>query len=121
MNTKTKLILGALALGVSAFVVSAQEGSGQPPAGEHPGRQQGQGGQRPMVPPLMTALDANHDGVIDAKEIDNAPAALRKLDKNGDGKLTPDEIRPPRREGQGGQGAPGAPGSQPPSSKPPGA
>ena len=38
------------------------------------------------------ALDANHDGVIDANEIANAPAALKTLDKNGDGKLTPDEF-----------------------------
>jgi hypothetical protein len=33
--------------------------------------------------------------VIDAEEISNAPAALRTLDKNGDGQLTPDELRPP--------------------------
>ena len=51
-------------------------------------------GQRPQSP-LMMALDANHDGVIDAGEISNAPAALRTLDKNGDGQLTPDELRPP--------------------------
>jgi Ca2+-binding EF-hand superfamily protein len=48
-------------------------------------------------PPLMAALDANHDGVIDATEIANAPAALVTLDKNGDGKLTPDELRPIRQ------------------------
>ena len=53
----------------------------------------------------MVSLDANGDGVIDAEEIANAPAALRKLDKDGDGKLTPDEYREP--------GAPGgAPGGQ---------
>ena len=44
----------------------------------------------------MMALDANHDGVIDATEISNAPAALLTLDKNGDGKLTQDELRPQR-------------------------
>ncbi|MGH7969197.1 MAG: EF-hand domain-containing protein, partial [Limisphaerales bacterium] len=47
-------------------------------------------------PPLIAALDANHDGVIDADEIANAPAALKTLDKNGDGKLTMDELMPPR-------------------------
>src|SRR5207253_2410660 len=57
----------------------------------------------PPPPPLITALDANHDGVIDAQEIENAPAALRTLDKNKDGKLTPDEYRPPR-PGPGGRG-----------------
>jgi Ca2+-binding EF-hand superfamily protein len=52
--------------------------------------------------PLMLALDANHDGVIDANEIANAPAALKTLDKNGDGELTPDELRPARPPGNGG-------------------
>lgn len=56
------------------------------------------GHHRP-APPLFTALDANQDGVIDATEIANASAALKKLDKNGDGKLSPDEYRPPRPDG----------------------
>jgi hypothetical protein len=48
---------------------------------------------------IIGALDANHDGVIDADEIKNAAAALAKLDKNGDGKLTREEFmgRPPGR------------------------
>lgn len=58
------------------------------------------------MPPLIAALDANHDGVIDADEIANAPAALKKLDKNGDGKLTMDELRPPRPEGGPDRGGP---------------
>ena len=52
-------------------------------------------GRRPM-PPLVAALDGNHDGVIDEEEIKNSAEALRKLDKNGDGKLTLDELRPER-------------------------
>lgn len=40
--------------------------------------------------PLSMALDAN--GEISAEEMDNAAAALKKLDQNGDGKLTPDEL-----------------------------
>lgn len=51
---------------------------------------------RPPPSPLVEALDVNHDGIIDANEIANAPAELRTLDKNGDGQLTPDEYRPPR-------------------------
>jgi hypothetical protein len=40
-------------------------------------------------------LDVNKDGVIDETEIANAVAELKTLDKNGDGKLTPDELMPP--------------------------
>jgi Ca2+-binding EF-hand superfamily protein len=59
--------------------------------------------------PLMTALDANGDGVISAEEISNASAALRQLDKNGDGQLTEDEWRPnfPPGGPGGGRGAGG--------------
>ena len=44
--------------------------------------------------------------MIDAEEIANASKALKTLDKNGDGKLTQDELRPPRPEGQGQEGPP---------------
>ena len=59
-------------------------------------------GGRP-VSPVQAALDANSDGAISSDEMANAPAVLRKLDKNGDGNLTEDEIRPnfERREGGG--------------------
>jgi hypothetical protein len=61
-----------------------------------PGFKGGPGGHRHPEPPIVAALDTNHDGVIDANEIANASAALKTLDKNGDGELTPDELRPPR-------------------------
>lgn len=74
-------------------------------------------GPRP-VPPLVVALDANADGTIDANEIANAPASLLTLDKNGDGVLTRDELRPGPPDGKGkGKGAgckgPGGPGKCP--------
>ncbi len=55
----------------------------------------GKEGKRP-APPVVSALDASGDGVIDAKEIAGAPQELKKLDKNSDGKLAADEIHPPR-------------------------
>ncbi len=57
-----------------------------------------QGAHHPKKPhpPLERSLDVNGDGVIDAAEIANAPAALKTLDANGDGRLTPEEYRPPR-------------------------
>lgn len=93
MKNKITIALTALALGASAFAASAQDhGAGSNGDSPH-GREMR--GHRPP-PPLMLALDANHDGVIDADEIANASAALKKLDENGDGKLTQDELRPPR-------------------------
>ena len=40
---------------------------------------------------IVSALDANHDGVISAGEIANAPKLLAALDANHDGKLDADE------------------------------
>jgi Ca2+-binding EF-hand superfamily protein len=61
-------------------------------------------GGMPMRSPAFQALDADRDGVISAAELANAPAALKALDKNGDGKLTEDEVRPQFGEGRGGRG-----------------
>lgn len=44
--------------------------------------------------PLLNALDTDHDGVISAAEIANASKSLLVLDKNGDGEITADEMRP---------------------------
>ncbi len=44
--------------------------------------------------PVMTALDSDGNGEISPEEIKGAVAALKKLDKNKDGKLTEDELRP---------------------------
>ena len=87
----------------------AQGQGHQPPPGV-PGQPGGHPEGRP-VPPMIAALDANHDGVIDASEIANAPAALKALDKNGDGQLTQDEVRPGRPPGDGA-GRPGGPGGE---------
>lgn len=114
MKTTIKTMLAVLALSGSALIVNAQDG---PPPGEPGGP--GMHGHRPPPSPLMGALDANHDGVIDADEIANAPAALKTLDKNGDGKLTMDELRPPRPQGGGQWHPPGGPdGGQPPQPPP---
>ena len=97
MKTKMKIMLALLTLGMLAFVASAQDNNDGPPGGGGPGGQ-GPGGPRghhhPPPLPLVVALDVNHDGVIDAGEIANASAALKTLDKNGDGQLTTDEYLP---------------------------
>ena len=42
----------------------------------------------------LDRADIDHDGEISATEIANSSAALKKLDRNGDGSLTPDELIP---------------------------
>lgn len=49
------------------------------------------GGQRPD--PIVYALDADGDGVLSAAEIENVVSVLKRFDKNGDGKVTRDEVR----------------------------
>lgn len=59
--------------------------------------------------PLRGALDANRDFELDADEIASAPEAIKKLDKNGDGKLDREELRPPMGPPPGGRGPEGRP------------
>lgn len=61
---------------------------------EREGRRDGERGpgRPPGGPPIIAALDADRDGEISSEEIENAVAALKKLDKNGDGKLTREEM-----------------------------
>ena len=108
MKTTLKVTLATLALGATALMANAQDSdvsTNTPP--DHPGF----GGHRPPPSPVVMALDANHDGVIDADEIANASAALKTLDKNGDGQLTRDEFapRPPHKGGNPDNGAPQGP------------
>ena len=91
--TMPKLFFGLLSCAAATLV--ATQVNAQPPGG--PG---GPGG-RP-IPPVMAALDADNNGEISAKELENASKALATLDKNKDGKLTEDELRP--EMGRGGFG-----------------
>jgi hypothetical protein len=117
---KRTLLVGAIVSVASAMCLSAQDSSGTSPAtkSDRSGDEGSQGeagkGNRPPKPPLELALDANRDGTIDADEIAGAVAALKKLDKNGDGKLTPDEYRPPRPPREDGRGPSGGPGGEGP-------
>lgn len=85
---------------------------GPPPEGPRRDRGPGEPGRPPMPNPLVAALDTNGDHEISAEELAAATASLLTLDKNSDGKLTGDEMRPPRREGRGpGDGPPGRDGA----------
>ncbi len=108
LKTKTLLALALLTLGAAATTLIAQDGP--PPEGGPRGP--GPGGHRPPPPPVIAVLDVNRDGILDAGEIANASAALLTLDKNGDGQLTQEELRPPRPprpDGEANSGGPGGP------------
>ena len=109
MKHKTETLL-ALIAGLSGVSIIAQDAP--PPGGQRPpGRERGpggaggaEGGMRIRLP-IMAALDTNNDNTLDEKEIEQASKSLKTLDKNSDGKLTPDELRPqrPDRPGQTGE------------------
>ena len=66
------------------------------------------------VLPIMTALDADGNGEIsDRRKSTDAVAALRKLDKNKDDKLTAEELRPSFGGNRGGRGGSGIPDRSP--------
>ena len=103
-----KLLFAGVIAALGITIASAQEA-------ERP--RQGNPGPGPRMNPLMAALDANKDGELDADEIANATAALKKLDKNSDGKLTREELRPerpdrPNRPNAGREGRPNRPGGR---------
>lgn len=94
-----KLIHKTLLMAAVTTAAATLSLSAAPADSTAPTRPEGRG--RP-VPPIVAALDANGDGVLDAVEISNAAAALAKLDVNGDGSLSADELRPVRPEGAPG-------------------
>ncbi|MGI9495817.1 MAG: EF-hand domain-containing protein [Mariniblastus sp.] len=126
-NTKMMVFAVAMTMCLAATVMA------QPPGGQRGGERGGPGGERGgpggqrggergqrgggdmgrmmQMMPVLAALDADKDGVISKSEINNAAAALRKLDKNGDGELDAEEMRPTRSEGGRSRG--GAPDGGP--------
>src|SRR5437763_1862295 len=84
MKMTTKAALGLLVLGASGWMLTAQDAGNATPNDQGPSPNAGPGGppgpghHRPP-PPIIAALDANHDGVIDETEIANASAALKTL------------------------------------------
>lgn len=86
------------------------------PEGKNPGEAP-QGpppqGHRPP-PPVIAALDADHNGTISAAELANAPEALKPFDTDGDGELSPQELMPPPPPRDDAGGAEGPPDGPPP-------
>jgi hypothetical protein len=102
---KQTIIIFIVLLGPLAWMAEAQNTA----TTDSPGG----GSNRPPAPPIFMTLDTDHDGIISASEIVKASAALKTLDKNSDGKLTPDEYKPPRPGGSGGPEGLSGPGVSP--------
>ncbi len=92
-------LIAAVAAGI--LLADAAQVIAQPPGGGS-----GPGGFRMPPLPVMVAIDADADGVISEEELAKAPAALKALDKNADGKLVGPEMMP-EFGGRGGRGGPG--------------
>jgi len=134
---KIKILLLTLALGSSTCLLTAQDSDQRPERRDRPERRErperpdragrpgregrpegpgfqrggpgGPGGER-FVPPIVAVLDLDRNGTIDADEIAKASRSLRKLDKNKDGNITPEEYRPQRPGGPRGPGGFRGPG-----------
>jgi len=86
------------ALSLPEYSASAQSKDPEPAMEQQTGDDSKTESVRPRKGnPLMSVLDADKDGALSADEIENAGIALKSLDKNGDGKLTRDEM--PRKKG----------------------
>ena len=100
---KIALLVGA---GCAAAAIAALAAQNLPPEFAGP------------LSPIAAAIDADHDGSLSAAEIRGSASALKSLDRNGDGQLTADEVRPAfgrgGRRGRGEEGERGAgPGAAP--------
>ena len=77
-TTLTWILLLAAGVGASAQGLRAREERRPPP-----------------VPPIFALFDTDHDRTISTEELQAAAAILGTLDRNGDGEITLDELRPP--------------------------
>jgi Ca2+-binding EF-hand superfamily protein len=85
----------ALGAGVLAAMVLVQAQDG-------PGRQGFRGGRGGGGFGIgFTAVDIDSDGTLSQSELDRAGASLSRLDKNGDGSVTSDEVRALMEGGRG--------------------
>ena len=96
MQSRALTLGTAAALAVTLGLTGCAAGDREPGGG--PGAAGDDGGALRGLP-AFRALDTDEDGAISAGEIDAAPQSLASLDDDGDGRLSPAELRPPRPGG----------------------
>lgn len=106
-RSRTRTALAIIA-SITAALACVTAVHAEPPAGEEgdegpgqrrPAQRDGLAPDQQRRPQPLALFDTDRDGTISATEIDQAPDALRQLDKNGDGKLSGRELRPARPDG----------------------
>ena len=83
--------------------ILSETGKKAPSSSSNSGNRSGGADMMFQMMPVLSALDADKNGEISSEEIENATAALKTLDKNEDGELDGDEVRPQRGQRGGGQ------------------
>jgi hypothetical protein len=83
MKSIHRTILAASLTALWALPLAAQRPEGPRPEGH-----------RAPPSPLIMALDLDRDGILSTEEIGRAPESLLTLDRNGDGQLTREDLRP---------------------------
>ena len=119
MKFKWQLIAMLMAVATPTWALAQEDGKDRPgsrrpkmtPTGEGSGQGGFMGGPMAMLP-IMKALDTDQDGILSATEIANASKSLMQLDKDGNGVLSMEEMRPDlSRMAPGGLAGIGGPGS----------
>jgi hypothetical protein len=103
---KHKITISMMVLGLALPVMNLQ--AQDAPRPERPR------GDRPGGPAFLAALDTNKDRKLDKDEINASTEALKKLDKDSDGKITLVELRQSRGERQNGDRPQRPEGAEPP-------
>ena len=106
MKLKMQMLAALVALSFPVLALGQEEGKEKGPARrmQRPGSGPEAGGFPGGFPggpmgmmqmlPLMKVLDTDQDGLLSATEIANASKTLLQLDKNGDGTISSEEMRP---------------------------
>lgn len=92
-------IIAGVSLGAAAVLTAQTTPTSDTPSSPRRGHGPGHGG--PGGPgrgghPIVRALDTDKNHELSAEEITNAPATLRALDRNNDGSVSFDDLRPER-------------------------